>query len=137
MLQSTSCANLLKAVRRIQSSSAWCRFKYSHSFLKWALQPPGFKPEWHLGVRVASNRKLVGFITAVPASIRARQNTVAMVEINFLCVHKKLRSKRLAPVLIKVGPGVCVQGCACLLHALQRLLSTQAPVAYGNAVAAV
>jgi hypothetical protein len=26
-----------------------------------------------------------------------------MVEINYLCVHKKLRSKRLAPVLIKVG----------------------------------
>jgi glycylpeptide N-tetradecanoyltransferase len=26
---------------------------------------------------------------------------VQMVEINFLCVHKKLRSKRLAPVLIK------------------------------------
>ena len=25
----------------------------------------------------------------------------AMVEINFLCVHKKLRSKRLAPVLIR------------------------------------
>lgn len=24
-----------------------------------------------------------------------------LVEINFLCVHKKLRSKRLAPVLIK------------------------------------
>jgi len=24
-----------------------------------------------------------------------------MVEVNFLCVHKKLRSKRLAPVLIK------------------------------------
>ena len=24
-----------------------------------------------------------------------------MVEINFLCVHKKLRSKRLAPVMIK------------------------------------
>ncbi len=24
-----------------------------------------------------------------------------MVEINYLCVHKKLRSKRLGPVLIK------------------------------------
>lgn len=24
-----------------------------------------------------------------------------MTEINFLCVHKKIRSKRLAPVLIK------------------------------------
>ena len=27
--------------------------------------------------------------------------TVLMVEINFLCVHKKLRSKRVAPVLIR------------------------------------
>lgn len=26
---------------------------------------------------------------------------VQMVEINFLCVHKKLRSKRVAPVLIR------------------------------------
>lgn len=24
-----------------------------------------------------------------------------MVEVNFLCVHKKLRSKRMAPVLIR------------------------------------
>ncbi|KAK9815469.1 hypothetical protein WJX72_004194 [[Myrmecia] bisecta] len=77
------------------------RFKYSKEFLKWALRPPGFRPEWHLGVRVAGNSKLVGFITGVPASVRVRQSTVSMVEINFLCVHKKLRSKRLAPVLIK------------------------------------
>jgi hypothetical protein len=28
-----------------------------------------------------------------------------MVEINFLCVHKKLRSKRLAPVMIKARAG--------------------------------
>lgn len=27
--------------------------------------------------------------------------TLKMVEINFLCVHKKLRSKRVAPVLIR------------------------------------
>lgn len=26
---------------------------------------------------------------------------IRMVEINFLCVHKKLRSKRVAPVLIR------------------------------------
>merc|ERR1712018_332819 len=29
------------------------------------------------------------------------KKVVKLVEINFLCVHKKLRSKRLAPVLIK------------------------------------
>ena len=56
----------------------------------------------------------MGFITAVPARIRAcsggdeQRDGVAMVEINFLCVHKKLRSKRLAPVLIKV------RSCGCL-----------------------
>lgn len=44
---------------------------------------------------------MVAFITGVPAKIRARDNVVIMAEINFLCVHKKLRSKRLAPVMIK------------------------------------
>ncbi|KAE8674345.1 Casein kinase I isoform delta-like [Hibiscus syriacus] len=32
---------------------------------------------------------------------RVRDEVVKMAEINFLCVHKKLRSKRLAPVMIK------------------------------------
>ena len=135
MLQLGLGDSLLQTVHHPQSCSSWCRFKYSHSFLKWALQPPGFKPEWHLGVRVASNRKLVGFITAVPASIRAKHNTVAMVEINFLCVHKKLRSKRLAPVLIKVGSDIiCAEGFVHLLLAAQRLLVTWIPATYGAAV---
>lgn len=43
----------------------------------------------------------MGLITGVPASVRVYEKVVPMVEINFLCVHKKLRSKRLAPVLIK------------------------------------
>lgn len=33
--------------------------------------------------------------------IFALSRIVSMVEINFLCVHKKLRSKRVAPVLIR------------------------------------
>ena len=47
------------------------------------------------------SKRLVGFISAVPARLRVRDATFDAVEINFLCVHKKLRSKRLAPVLIK------------------------------------
>lgn len=39
---------------------------------------------------------------AVPATVCIRGNAKGMVEINFLCVHKKLRSKRLTPLLIKV-----------------------------------
>jgi len=79
------------------------RFEYSVPFLRWALKPPGFRKDWHLGVRAQKGDKktLVGFITAIPANIQVYSDTVKMVEINFLCVHKKLRSKRLAPVLIK------------------------------------
>ncbi|CEM36970.1 unnamed protein product [Vitrella brassicaformis CCMP3155] len=78
------------------------RFDYSVAFLHWALTPPGFVSDWHVGVRVKDKKKkLVGFITGIPAQIRIYDSVIDMAEINFLCVHKKLRSKRLAPVLIK------------------------------------
>ncbi|XP_066487403.1 glycylpeptide N-tetradecanoyltransferase 1 [Tiliqua scincoides] len=77
------------------------RFDYSPEFLLWALRPPGWLPQWHCGVRVISSKKLVGFISAIPATIRIYEAEKNMVEINFLCVHKKLRSKRVAPVLIR------------------------------------
>ncbi|KAL1814343.1 hypothetical protein DCAR_0518478 [Daucus carota subsp. sativus] len=77
------------------------RFNYSKEFLHWALRPPGHYKSWHIGVRVKSSKKLVAFITGVPARLRVRDSIVQMAEINFLCVHKKLRSKRLAPVMIK------------------------------------
>ncbi|XP_030076511.1 glycylpeptide N-tetradecanoyltransferase 1 isoform X1 [Microcaecilia unicolor] len=77
------------------------RFDYSSEFLLWALRPPGWLPQWHCGVRVISSKKLVGFISAIPANIRIYDTEKMMVEINFLCVHKKLRSKRVAPVLIR------------------------------------
>ncbi|PNW81548.1 hypothetical protein CHLRE_06g251100v5 [Chlamydomonas reinhardtii] len=85
----------------VEDDDAMFRFNYSAAFLKWCLLCPGHKLEWLVGVRVKTSRKLVGFISAVPASIRVNAGRVPMVEINFLCVHKKLRSKRLAPVLIK------------------------------------
>lgn len=48
------------------------RFDYSKDFLRWALQPPGWKPSWYAGVRVTGSGKLVGFISAVPALIKIR-----------------------------------------------------------------
>jgi len=77
------------------------RFDYSAPFLNWALMPPGYKKEWHVGVRVSATKKLVAFITGIPATININGKAMPMAEINFLCVHKKLRAKRLAPVLIK------------------------------------
>ena len=77
------------------------RFDYSIGFLKWALTVPGFHKDWHVGVRQSNNGKLRAFITGIPAHVHAHGDEMPMAEINFLCVHKKLRSKRVAPVLIQ------------------------------------
>jgi glycylpeptide N-tetradecanoyltransferase len=118
----------LLAQNYVEDDDALFRFDYSPEFLLWALTPPGYDPNFIFGVRSkapaasSSNksadaasadsasqqpqpqqqtRKLVAFISGVPATLRINSNTLKVVEINFLCVHKKLRSKRLAPVLIK------------------------------------
>ena len=86
----------------VEDDSEAFRFDYKPPFLAWALRPPGWRPEWHIGVRAATGKKqLVGFISAIPSSMGVNGQRVEMVEINFLCVHKKLRAKRLAPLLIR------------------------------------
>uniref|UniRef100_A0A6M2DF50 Glycylpeptide N-tetradecanoyltransferase n=1 Tax=Xenopsylla cheopis TaxID=163159 RepID=A0A6M2DF50_XENCH len=85
----------------VEDDDCLFRFDYQPAFLKWALQPPGWRKDWHCGVRVIKSGKLVGFISAIPATLRIYNHVQKMVEINFLCVHKKLRSKRVAPVLIR------------------------------------
>ncbi|CAD6447831.1 f259c6c9-da70-49c6-84fe-01e3bffcc061 [Sclerotinia trifoliorum] len=85
----------------VEDDEAMFRFNYSKSFLRWALMSPGWSREWHVGVRATASGKLVAFISAIPVALRVRNKTLKASEVNFLCIHKKLRSKRLAPVLIK------------------------------------
>lgn len=85
----------------VEDHDAAFRFAYSKDFFNWALKSPGWKKEWHLGVRAKESGKLVAFISGVPCDLDIRSREVRAVEINFLCVHKQLRSKRLAPLLIK------------------------------------
>lgn len=110
----------------VEDDNAMFRFRYSQAFLHWcvvwlsleyremnkwilltclaccrALMSPGWKKEWHVGVRAKKSRKLVASICGVPTDIRVRDQKIRVTEINFLCIHKKLRSKRLTPVLIK------------------------------------
>uniref|UniRef100_A0A1A9ZDY8 Glycylpeptide N-tetradecanoyltransferase n=1 Tax=Glossina pallidipes TaxID=7398 RepID=A0A1A9ZDY8_GLOPL len=85
----------------VEDDDAMFRFDYQPEFLKWSLQSPGWKRDWHLGVRVVKSGRLVGFISAIPSNLRAYDKILKVVEINFLCVHKKLRSKRVSPVLIR------------------------------------
>ncbi|KAK6907909.1 glycylpeptide N-tetradecanoyltransferase [Kwoniella mangroviensis CBS 8886] len=85
----------------VEDDEAMFRFKYSKEFLLWALTAPGYYPDWHIGVRVQKTGKLIAFISGIKIEIRVRSKTFDSADINFLCVHKKLRSKRLTPVLIK------------------------------------
>ncbi|AET39736.1 glycylpeptide N-tetradecanoyltransferase NMT1 Ecym_4716 [Eremothecium cymbalariae DBVPG len=85
----------------IEDKDSTFRFNYTREFFNWALKPPGWQMDWHVGVRVRQSGRLVAFISAIPTTLEIRKKRVPSVEINFLCVHKKLRSKRLAPILIK------------------------------------
>lgn len=89
----------------VEDDDRMFRFDYSPRFLRWVLQPPGWKKDWHCGVRATKSGKLVGFIGATPAEVKIaagqQKDIVNMVEINFLCVIKKLRDKRMATVLIR------------------------------------
>jgi len=77
------------------------RFDYSIPFLRWSLMPPNGNPRWLVGVRAGKRKKLFGMITAIPVTMMLKGQEVLCAEVNFLCVHKDLRTKRLAPVLIK------------------------------------
>ncbi|EMD38921.1 hypothetical protein CERSUDRAFT_47559 [Gelatoporia subvermispora B] len=115
----------LLSAHYVEDSNAVLRFKYSAEFLSWALKPPGHHREWHVGVRVASNKKLVAFISAVPITLRVRDHVLHASEVSFICVHKKLRSKRLAPVLIKEITRQChLKGIFQALYTAGALLPT-------------
>ncbi|KAI0752837.1 N-myristoyl transferase [Daedaleopsis nitida] len=118
----------LLSANYVEDDDASFRFQYSAEFLSWALMPPGYHKDWNVGVRVASSKKLVAFISAVPIRVRVRENQLDASEVNFLCVHKKLRSKRLAPVLIKEVTRQCnLEGVFQALYTAGALLPT--PVA--------
>lgn len=95
----------------VEDKESIFRFNYSSEFLQWALTPPGYMPDWNVGVRRKSDKKLLGFIAGIPMHLRMGTVSRAgelvngeprrICEINFLCVHKVLRVKRLAPILIK------------------------------------
>lgn len=91
----------LLAEHYVEDSDSWFRFDYSAESISWATSIPGTFPEWRLGIRSVEGKVMLGFISAVPQRVFTKEKIVECVVIDFLCVHKQLRSKRLAPLLIK------------------------------------
>ncbi|GAB5360815.1 hypothetical protein AAMO2058_000659600 [Amorphochlora amoebiformis] len=78
------------------------RFQYSKDFLRWATLVPGYISDWFVGVRDSTEKNaLVGCIFATPMTAWIDGKKVSMALINFLTLAHRLRSRRLAPVLIK------------------------------------
>jgi hypothetical protein len=46
----------LLSLHYVEDEDEMFRFAYSKEFLHWALQPPGYREEWHCGVRVRCAR---------------------------------------------------------------------------------
>lgn len=74
---------------------------YQPEFLKWALDVPNQKEEYIISIRLKKTNKIMGCITGVPINISINNKNKPTMVINFLSVHQKLRSKRLAVILIK------------------------------------
>nr|CCC94432.1 putative N-myristoyl transferase [Trypanosoma congolense IL3000] len=106
----------------VEDRESMFRFNYSQEFLRWALTPPGYRPSWHVAVRLKYDKTTLGFVAGIPITMRLgtpkriledrkKNNDDAVVndylepqticEINFLCVHKRLRSKNFGPTLIR------------------------------------
>ena len=82
----------------IENSSNEFRLHYPADFIKWMY---GHKLSLCIGVRHMQTKSLMGLICGKVSNMQINKNKMDMIEINLLCIHPKLRQKRLTPVLIK------------------------------------
>jgi len=96
---------------------------YPPNMLKWALCPPNYKDNLCLVARVSSNKKIVGFISGIIIDMKVGTKTIKMADIDFLCIHPKLRNKNLASILIKeITRRVVAHGHSQAFYAANRIL---------------
>lgn len=74
------------------------RFNYSTELIKHNLLVPNYINELFIGITYKN--KLVASICGVPIDMIIFDKKLKMIEINYLCIHYKLRNKNLSPILI-------------------------------------
>ncbi|EET02262.1 Glycylpeptide N-tetradecanoyltransferase [Giardia duodenalis] len=96
----------------VEDTSNMFRFAYSKDLLRWWLTSPGCKPEYSLGIRIddpgdETHERLIGYISGVVSDYTYSNSEEGetffrpMQSIVFLCLDKKYRSLKLAPLLIQ------------------------------------
>lgn len=86
----------------IDNKNDYFKLEHTKEFTKWLLEIPNFYYDWFICIRSKSNNKIMGFISSIPYKIKINENTILNSSIiNLLCVHSKLRDKRMSVILIK------------------------------------
>ena len=85
----------------IEDDDGHVRLFYSRDHLRYAVMTPGYLADLHFCVRSESNKRIMAIIFGTPKKIVVQGESVKMAEANFLSVHKALRGKRLAQVMIQ------------------------------------
>ena len=99
---------LFLTLNYIQSSDENFSLYYTPDFIQWALSPPGHNKKWCVSIRLSTGEmgdEIVGFISCVPSYLTHKEDGEVprgvVPLVNFLCVHKSYRDKRLTPLLIQ------------------------------------
>lgn len=60
-------------------------------YLNWYLKPPGYYPDWLLGLWSKKKDCMVGFVVAVPVNVIVEGEKVSAARIASLCIRRTLR----------------------------------------------
>lgn len=85
----------------VEDANGYFKVIYTIEKFRWAVQTPGYKKEYHFTIRNSKNGKIMGMVMGDPKKFVINGEVVKLVEGNFMCVHAKLRNKRLAQILLQ------------------------------------
>lgn len=85
----------------LESDTDNLKFAYSTESIKWITMCPNFLAELFICVRIITSKQIIATIFGIPVKVRVFGKIINQVEIDLLCISKKFRNKRLAPVMIK------------------------------------
>ena len=85
----------------VESQTGDFRLLYTPEKLRWSCCSPGYHARYHVAVRNQKNKKLLATIVLIPKKAVLLGKNVKVAEVNFLAVHRALREKRLAQLMIQ------------------------------------
>lgn len=91
-------ANYIEATNAM---GAQYRMQITTEFMEWCLNTPYNLLDGVIGIRATASGKLMAFLSCTPMHTLFKQAPLCCTHVNFLCVHRKLRNKRILPTIVR------------------------------------